>query len=91
MTADAPGPFFDNPSREGSFYVPGLEFNRQRILDGTISPGCQSDAIDGRHPKKTVNVIFVDGHLKRLKAENLFVEEINGEYYNRTSLWVPGR
>ncbi|GAG13944.1 unnamed protein product, partial [marine sediment metagenome] len=82
------GPYFDNPRREGSFYVPGLAINKQRLLEETISPGCEQDAIDGRHPSKTVNVVFADGHLARLKADDLFVEEAGGSYSNRSPLWL---
>ena len=84
------GPYFDNPLREGAFYVPGLTINKKRELEGTITSECKEDAVKGRHPKQTVNVIFTDGHLKRLKADSLFVEESGGEYHNQSPLWVPG-
>ncbi len=77
---------FENPAREGSFYVPGLlPLNKER----DISPNQKADAIDGRHPNRTVNVGFVDGHVSRVKADDLFVEEIGGEYSNRYTLWQP--
>lgn len=85
------GPYFGNPRREGFFYVPGLMINNQRLLEGTISPGCERDAIGGRHPNKTVNIVFADGHLARLKADELFVEEASGSYSNRSPLWLPNR
>lgn len=88
-TSNAPGPFFDNPMREGSFYIPGLTINEQRNLKRTISPGCEQDAINGRHPNKTVNIGFADGHLARLRADNLFVEENGDNYNNRSPLWMP--
>ena len=87
--ANASGPYFDNPRREGSFYVPGLAINKQRLLEGTISPGCEQDAIDGRHPNKSVNVGFADGHIARIKADDLLVEEAGGSYNNRSPLWLP--
>ena len=77
--------FFENPDREGSFYVPGLRINKDRIL----FPGSEDDAMDGRHPNKTVNVGFVDGHVGRVKADDLFVEEINDNYKNLSPLWLP--
>ena len=80
---------FENTDREGNFYVPGLAINKERFLEGTLSPGCEQDAINGRHPNKTVNVVFADGHLARVKAEDLFVEEISGNYNNRSPLWLP--
>ena len=76
---------FENTRREGSFYVPGLWINRERIL----LAGCEHDAINGRHPNKTVNVGFVDSHISRVKADDLFVEEIDGSYSNHSPLWLP--
>ena len=76
---------FENPAREGSFYVPGAQINKEKF----ISPDQKADAIDGRHPNRTVNVGFVDGHVSRLKADDLFVEEIDSEYSNRYPLWLP--
>ncbi|MHC4664787.1 MAG: type II secretion system protein [Planctomycetota bacterium] len=76
---------FDNKAREGSFYVPGLEINKERIL----FPGHEEDAIEGRHPNKTVNVGFADGHVGRHKAEGLLVEQISGNYSNLSPLWLP--
>ena len=89
--SDASGPYFDNPMRQGAFYVPGLAFNKERTLEGSISPGCERDAIDGRHPNKTVNVLFADGHVARIKADDLFVEEAGGNYNNRSPLWLPNK
>ncbi|MDH4239052.1 MAG: type II secretion system GspH family protein [Phycisphaerae bacterium] len=76
---------FENPAREGSFYVPGIsKINKERV----ILPSQQADAIDGRHLNRTVNVGFVDGHVSRLKADDLLVEEIDGQYNNRSPLWL---
>ena len=82
---NAAGQPFENPTRTGSFYVPGLAINKGRIL----FPGQEEDAIDGRHPHRTVNVGFVDGHVSLLKADDLFVEEIGASYTNRFPLWRP--
>jgi prepilin-type N-terminal cleavage/methylation domain-containing protein/prepilin-type processing-associated H-X9-DG protein len=87
--SDASGPYFDNPRREGAFYVPGLAINKKRLLEGTISPGFEQDAIEGRHPNKSINVGFADGHLARIKADELLVEEAGGSYTNRSPLWLP--
>jgi prepilin-type N-terminal cleavage/methylation domain-containing protein/prepilin-type processing-associated H-X9-DG protein len=76
---------FENPNRVSSFYLPGLSINKER----TFLRGCEEDAIDGRHPHKTLNVGFVDGHVNRVKADDLLVEEINGSYTNRSPLWLP--
>jgi prepilin-type N-terminal cleavage/methylation domain-containing protein/prepilin-type processing-associated H-X9-DG protein len=77
---------FENTRREGSFYVPGfLPLNKER----DIPPNQKADAVDGRHLNRTVNVGFVDGHVSRPKADDLFVEEIEGRYSNRYPLWQP--
>ncbi len=78
---------FENIKREEAFYIPGLWINEQR----TFSPACERDAIDGRHPNKTVNVGFVDGHIDHVKADDLFVEEAGGNYSNRSPLWLPSK
>lgn len=71
---------------EETAYIPGLCINTERnFLDGQ-----EKDAVNGRHPNKTVNVGFVDGHVSRLKADDLLVEEIDDEVYkNLSPLWVP--
>lgn len=74
---------------EDMAYIPGLEINKQRVEDGTIWPGMEDDAIYGRHPKKTINVGYVDGHVKRIKAEKVFVEYTDQGYRNKSPLWVP--
>ena len=66
-------------------YVPGLEINKNRKL----LPGQEQDAVDGRHPNKTVNVGFADGHVSATKANDLFVEKTNDGYTNRSPLWSP--
>jgi prepilin-type N-terminal cleavage/methylation domain-containing protein/prepilin-type processing-associated H-X9-DG protein len=76
---------FENTAREGSFYVPGMTINQDRV----IFPGQESDAIGGRHLNNRINVGFADGHLSRLKADDLLVEEVDGEYSNRSPLWLP--
>jgi prepilin-type processing-associated H-X9-DG protein len=66
-------------------YVPGLWINGNRNL----LPSQKYDAINGRHPGKTVNVGFVDGHVSRKKADDLFVEKTGDGYKNKSPLWVP--
>ncbi len=70
---------------EDTSYVPGLSINKKR----SFWPGQEDDAIEGRHPKKTVNVGFVDGHLKALEAESLLVEKEGKVYKNKSPLWQP--
>jgi prepilin-type processing-associated H-X9-DG protein len=65
--------------------VPGLKINKDKHL----MPGQEQDAIDGRHPNKTVNVGFADGHVARKKADDLFVEKTADAYTNRSPLWIP--
>jgi len=72
-------------SMEDAAYVPGLEINKDRDL----RPGFEADAIDGRHPNRTVNIGFADGHSERIKADDLFVEKSADAYTNRSPLWSP--
>jgi prepilin-type processing-associated H-X9-DG protein len=70
---------------EDSAYLPGLEINK----DKNLWPDQEWDAINGRHPNKSVNVGFVDGHICRKKADDLFVEKIADDYKNKSPLWQP--
>ena len=83
--SDINEPTFDNDDRESAFYIPGLGYNKKRNLEAIFI----DDALEGRHPNRTVNVIFADGHLDRTKADDLFVEENGNSYKNRSPLWVP--
>jgi prepilin-type processing-associated H-X9-DG protein/prepilin-type N-terminal cleavage/methylation domain-containing protein len=83
--ADEPPVVLGKAVIEDTAYIPGLKINKNRDL----WPGQKQDAIDGRHPNKTVNVGFADGHMSRTKAEDLFVEKIGSGYKNKSSLWVP--
>ena len=83
---DVPPVSLGNTIIEDTAYVPGLRINRER----TLWLGQEWDAISGRHPNKTVNVGFADGHVNRTKAEELFVEKIAEDYRrNKSPLWVP--
>lgn len=70
---------------EDAAYVPGLEINK----DKDLWPGKKWDAKSGRHPNKTVNIGFADGHVSRQKADDLFVEKTDAGYKNRCPLWLP--
>ena len=70
---------------EDTAYVPGLWINKERDL----WPGQEYDAINGRHPNKTVNVGFADSHVSRKKADDLLVEKTGNDYKNRSPLWLP--
>jgi len=82
---DAPPEILDRENIEDTAYVPGLEINKDREL----RPGQKDDAVNGRHPNKTVNVGFVDGHSSRIKAADLFVEKKSEAYTNRSPLCSP--
>jgi prepilin-type processing-associated H-X9-DG protein len=81
---DAPPVFLDS-TIEDTAYIPGLWINKDRVLWS----GQEHDAINGRHPNKTVNVGYVDGHISRTKADDLFVEKTDDSYKNRSPLWAP--
>lgn len=70
---------------EDAAYVPGLGINKNKKLP----PSQEQDAVDGRHPNKTVNVGFADAHSDRMKADDLFVEKAADAYTNRSPLWSP--
>ena len=70
---------------EDTAYVPGLWINKERDL----WPGQERDAINGRHPNRSVNVGFADGHISCTKADDLFVEKNGDSYKNRSPLWLP--
>ena len=70
----------------GTPYIPGMEINKQRTLDDEVV----EDAISGRHPGKTINIGFADGHLERKPADFLLVEKREeNTYTNIKPLWEP--
>jgi prepilin-type processing-associated H-X9-DG protein/prepilin-type N-terminal cleavage/methylation domain-containing protein len=72
-------------TREDTSYVPGLSINLHRLL----WPGSEPDAFDGRHPNRTINAAFVDGHVARMPSEDLLVERTDDGYRNPALHWVP--
>ncbi len=82
---DEPPVELGNSIIEDTAYVPGLKINKDRAL----WPGMENDALNGRHHNKTVNVGFADGHVRRVKADALFVEKTDDGYKNRSPLWLP--
>jgi prepilin-type processing-associated H-X9-DG protein/prepilin-type N-terminal cleavage/methylation domain-containing protein len=48
-------------------YVPGSPFNQGYQWPGTYG----GDAVLGRHPNKTLNILFADGHVANVSAEKL--------------------
>jgi len=85
VTDTPPGPLI-GLKNEVEAYVPGLKMNEDNT---TLWPEQKYDAIKGRHPKKKVNVGYVDGHVDCRKAEELFVKKTETGYANRYPLWSP--
>jgi prepilin-type N-terminal cleavage/methylation domain-containing protein/prepilin-type processing-associated H-X9-DG protein len=85
--ADIPPIPLGNSIIEDTSYVPGLKINKDRLF----WPGGDQhyDALYGRHPNKTVNVGFMDGHVARISADNLLVEKSSEGYKNVAPLWCP--
>jgi len=82
---DDPPVSLDGDRGEDTAYVPVLKINK----DKKFVFGQKQDAVDGRHPNKTGNVGFADGHIARKKADDLFVEKAADAYTNRSPLWIP--
>jgi len=82
---DEPPVPLNNIIIEDTAYIPGLNINKDRDLWS----GQEGDAVYGRHPNKTVNVGFTDGHASRMKADDLFVEKKGDGYKNKSPLWIP--
>jgi len=82
---NSPPVVLGNAIIEDTAYIPVLWINKEKSL----WPGQENDALNGRHPNKTVNVGFVDGHVNRTKADDLFVEKIGDGYKNKSPLWIP--
>lgn len=82
---NAISPHFDNPKREGNFYVPGMSLNKSRpLIDYKKTP----QAIYGRHPKAKINVGYSDGHVSRIEADNLNVGNSGSGFTNINALWL---
>ncbi len=64
-------------------YIPGLEINK----DKTLWPGQSYDAKAGRHPDRTVNVGFADGHAETKRASELLMTRTESGGYTNTVLW----
>lgn len=82
-TANPPCPLDPNCIEDTS-YVPGLEINR----DKAMKMGQAADAVGGRHPDKTMNIGFADGHADLKPADDLLVEKTEDGRYTNTRLWL---
>ena len=82
--ADTDEPVFENAKRVDSFYIPGLILNqtRRELRDNP-------DAIKGRHPHRTLNIGFTDGHNETCNAESLAIKQATIDKDNLPSLWMP--
>ncbi|MBN1509778.1 MAG: prepilin-type N-terminal cleavage/methylation domain-containing protein [Sedimentisphaerales bacterium] len=69
----------------GAAYIPGLEINAEK----TVLPGEVRDAVGGRHPGRTINLGFVDGHVCRHDAGLLLVEKIGENEWTTSPVWRP--
>jgi prepilin-type processing-associated H-X9-DG protein len=83
--ADEPPAPLGNSTIEETAYVPGLKINKGRLF--WPGSGQNYDASFGRHSSKTVNVGYVDGHVVRIKADDLLVEKSSEGYKNLVPLW----
>jgi hypothetical protein len=79
--------FDNNPLREDSFYLPGLELNKNRV----IHTQQQEDAVLGRHPKQTVIIGYADGHSQKDKAQRLLVKPAEANRISPLYLWSAVR
>jgi prepilin-type N-terminal cleavage/methylation domain-containing protein/prepilin-type processing-associated H-X9-DG protein len=84
-TAEPPVELPILPCLQNTAYVPGLSINRSKPL----LPGQATDAVNGRHPGKTVNIGFVDGHMDRQPAEALLVEKTGEDEWDFSPIWQP--
>jgi len=82
---DVPPESLDSGRGEDTAYIPGLEINKSKNLVA----GQEHDAMEGRHPNKTINVGFGDNHVNTLQAHDLLVEKTGDGYVNKSPLWSP--
>lgn len=94
------GSFYMPWGRDGGFcqgpkayysYIPGYSANADEA-EVTLShpwgdPTFARDAIEGRHQKKSVNVVFVDGHIEFMATNGDFVDGPMWETYWYNLIW----
>ncbi|HOK65343.1 MAG TPA: prepilin-type N-terminal cleavage/methylation domain-containing protein [Anaerohalosphaeraceae bacterium] len=85
--AGIPNPFDNNPTRDDSFYLPGLKLNQNR----PIHPDQQTDALAGRHRRASVSLAYVDGHVGTEKAERFTVRTDEKGAPTPPYFWTGGR
>ncbi len=70
--------------RHWNAYVPGMSINGTRIWESVW----HDDAVEGRHLNRSVNTIYVDGHLESRHADELYLSE--GDIAaDRFGVWKP--
>lgn len=81
---NAPPELLGNSIKDAA-YLPGLKINEKK----KIWPGLEWDATTSRHPINNVNAGYVDGHVKSITTDDLFVERTQDGYRNLHPLWQP--
>jgi prepilin-type N-terminal cleavage/methylation domain-containing protein len=76
---------FEWVERQDVFYVPGLSINSQK----TIHAELKTDAVRGRHPNRTLNIICADGASKRIPADDLLITTDNFLESPAYLIWSP--
>ncbi|MCF7974156.1 MAG: type II secretion system GspH family protein [Phycisphaerae bacterium] len=86
LASTHPSVIMTNHELLNQIYLPGASVNRQK----TLWPAQEEDALYGRHPNRTVNCLFADGHIENKKADDLVVQPLDhGQFTNRSPLWQP--
>jgi prepilin-type N-terminal cleavage/methylation domain-containing protein len=76
---------FECPTRRDVYYIPGLSINAGK----TLYPDLQADAVNGRHPKRSLNTIFADGAARKMSAEDLVITTSNPSDSPSYLIWSP--
>jgi prepilin-type N-terminal cleavage/methylation domain-containing protein/prepilin-type processing-associated H-X9-DG protein len=86
IASNHPGAITSEYELLNQIYLPGASVNHEK----TLWPVQEEDALRGRHPGKTVNSLFADGHTEHQKADDLVVQPLDhGQVRNRSPLWKP--
>jgi prepilin-type N-terminal cleavage/methylation domain-containing protein/prepilin-type processing-associated H-X9-DG protein len=73
--------------RPWTSYVPGLSINREP--DRHLLDVQRDDAVQGRHPARTINTGYVDGHVQQIAAEASRVTREGDSYRGIKPFWDP--
>lgn len=86
----APDPLrykFEAPSRQNTYYLPGIELNRER----EIHPDHLEDAQNGRHRRQRVNIGYADGHVGKENASRLQPDFNDPDFPVNYSTWSSAK